>query len=82
MAVDALEVRMARLEGAYEQIHARLGGVEHRLETMEQRVASDFAALRAEVRADTTDLRRRLDLILTGVFFAILLQIAIRVFFP
>jgi len=30
MAVNALEGRMARLEGAYEQVNARLGVVGHR----------------------------------------------------
>jgi hypothetical protein len=93
MAVDALDVRMARLEGAYEQINVRLGGVEHRLESLEQRVTAEFAALRSEIRDSTavlrkemheadTELRKRLDLLLVGVFFAILLQIAVRVFFP
>jgi len=42
----------------------------------------DTAELRKELREDDTDLRKRIDLILIGVFFAILLQIAIRVFFP
>jgi hypothetical protein len=100
VAVNALDVRMARLEGAYEQINARLG-------SLEQRVTSEFATLRAELRESTAGLRadtaaqrkevrediaalrgdaaeqrKRIDLILIGVFFAILLQIAIRVFFP
>jgi hypothetical protein len=100
VAVDALEVRMAGLEGAYEQINARLGGVEHRLESLGQRMTSEFAAVRSEMREGTAglrgdnaelrkemreadaELRKRVDLILIGVFFAILLQIAIRVFFP
>ncbi len=55
MAVEALEARMARLEGAYEQINARLG-------SLEQRVTSEFATLRAEMRAA----RNGLDLVLTS----------------
>ncbi|MDI6773479.1 MAG: hypothetical protein QME77_12985 [bacterium] len=75
---------MARLEGAYEQINARLGGVKHRhrLGTPEQRFASELATLRSEMREDTADPHKRLDLIPTGVFFVILLRIATRVFFP
>ncbi len=45
-------------------------------------MTAEFAAVRTEVRADITDLRKRVDLILIGVFFAILLQIVIRVFLP
>jgi chromosome segregation ATPase len=44
MAVSAqpLEIRMARLEGAYEQIADRLNGLEHRIESLQQRVDSGF----------------------------------------
>ena len=51
MAVDALDVRMARLEGAYAQINERLAGLENRLVT-------EMGALRAEFRADHAELRR------------------------
>lgn len=40
MTADALEVRIAHLEGAYEQIDKRLGSLE-----------SAFAQLRAEIHA-------------------------------
>ena len=43
MSAQALEVRMARLEGAYEQINHRLGTVEQRLGSLEAKVDSGFA---------------------------------------
>jgi hypothetical protein len=66
---------MTRPDGAYKQINARLGNREHR-------VTSDLATLRSELRQEFTGLGKRADLILVGVIFHILLQIAIRVFFP
>ncbi|MBV8639007.1 MAG: hypothetical protein JO322_13065 [Candidatus Eremiobacteraeota bacterium] len=43
MSAHALEVRMAHLEGAYEQINHRLGTVEQRLAALEVRVDTGFA---------------------------------------
>ena len=42
MNIQALEVRMAHLEGAYEQINHRLGTVEQRLASLETKVNSGF----------------------------------------
>ena len=50
MAAEPTEIRMARLEGAYEQITARLGGVER-----------EVAALRVDVGSQFAELRRRMD---------------------
>lgn len=47
---EAVEIRMAKLEGAYQQINERLGA-------LEQRLTAEIAALRAEVRADIAALR-------------------------
>jgi tetrahydromethanopterin S-methyltransferase subunit G len=38
-----MEVRMARLEGAYEQISDRLNGLDRRLDGLEQKVDLRFA---------------------------------------
>ena len=43
MSAQALEVRMAHLEGAYEQINHRLGTVEQRLGNLETRMDAGFA---------------------------------------
>lgn len=49
MAADALDVRIAHLEGAYEQIDRRLGAVEGRMASMEHKVDIGFAQLRQEL---------------------------------
>lgn len=50
MVAEALEIRMARLEGAYEQITARLAGLER-----------EVAALRLDMGSQFAELRRRTD---------------------
>ncbi|MBS3934404.1 MAG: hypothetical protein KGZ35_08610 [Truepera sp.] len=45
MASDAVDLRMARLEGAYEQITQRLGTIETRLESIESRMDGSFNSL-------------------------------------
>lgn len=42
MSTQALEVRMARLEGAYEQIDKRLGSIDSRLLSLEQKLDRQF----------------------------------------
>jgi hypothetical protein len=51
MAADALDVRMARLEGAYEQINARLGTIETRLDSLGSRMDARFNALESRMEA-------------------------------
>jgi tetrahydromethanopterin S-methyltransferase subunit G len=45
VSAQPLEIRMARLEGAYEQIDRRLGTIEMRLESMESRFDQRFNAV-------------------------------------
>lgn len=66
MAAEPTEIRMAKLEGAYEQINVRLGAMEHRL-------SAEIAALRAEMyraigdlRAEVLDHRRQKPVNSTG----------------
>ena len=47
---DTLEVRIAHLEGAYEQIDKRLGGVESGLAQLRQDTNQQFTHLRQEMR--------------------------------
>ena len=42
MVTNALEVRFARLEGAYEQIDKRLGSIENRMASLEQKLDRHF----------------------------------------
>jgi len=60
MAIEALEVRMARLEGGYEQINERLGAIEQRLTSEIGALRAEIASLRpdiASLRSDITSLR-------------------------
>jgi predicted nucleic acid-binding Zn-ribbon protein len=50
MATSPLEIRMAHLEGAYEQISERLGTVEERLASLEARFEDRMARLEGEFR--------------------------------
>ena len=71
MAADALEVRIARLEGAYEQIDKRLGAIEN-----------DIRDLRTEIRTLTDRLMTRMDRqffwVLGLLVISIILPIALR----
>ena len=47
---DMLEVRIAHLEGAYEQIDKRLAAVESGLSLLRQEMTNNFTQLRQETR--------------------------------
>lgn len=68
MATEAIEIRMARLEGAYAQINERLGGVEREfgalrsdLKTELGSIRSEIAGLRSEIKSENSYMRRRMD---------------------
>ncbi len=68
MVTEQIEVRMARLEGAYQQINERLGNFEHR-------VTAEITAVRSEI----SELRRQINTqfywLLTFVLGSILIPI-------
>ncbi|MDR7428399.1 MAG: hypothetical protein QN152_08525 [Armatimonadota bacterium] len=49
MGTETTGVRLARLEGAYEQIDRRLGTIEGRLAVLEGKVDAGFARLDAKI---------------------------------
>jgi predicted nuclease with TOPRIM domain len=57
MAANPLEVRIARLEGGYEQINERLGTIEGRLTQLEQRLDR----MASELRSEMGDLRKQMN---------------------
>lgn len=57
MAIEALEVRMARLEGAYEQSNERLGGVEREIAAFRMDLKSEVAGLRTELKTEIAGVR-------------------------
>jgi len=59
---DTLEVRIAHLEGAYEQIDKRLGAVESSISQLRQEMAANFAQVRQEIaqlRQEMAQLRQQ-----------------------
>ncbi len=56
MTTESLEVRLARLEGSYEQINERLGTIESRLDSLGTKVDNGFT----EVRREFTEVRREM----------------------
>ena len=73
MAADALEVRIAHLEGAYEQIDKRLGAIE-----------GDVRELRNSIASLRSELLARMDhqffWVLGLLIASILIPIALRLF--
>ena len=61
MAMSPLEIRMAHLEGAYEQISQRLGTVEERLASLETRFEDRIARLEVEIKEQFVRLDQRVD---------------------
>ena len=59
--MDAFAVRMARLEGAYEQIDQRLGSVEARMASLERKVDEGFARLRQDLTQAIDRVGQKLD---------------------
>lgn len=86
MAVDPLQVRIARLEGSYEQIDKRLSSLETYMRTefasLRADIRGEIGALRGEMRQDMRRLDGRVDLLLYGVIASVLVPILLRVFFP
>ncbi|MGH2452446.1 MAG: hypothetical protein ACRDF5_01615 [bacterium] len=83
MAVNPIEVRLAHLEGAFEQINHRLGAIEGRLDSIDSRMESRFAAVDARLERLEDRLVSRMDRqfywILTLVVLSILVPISLRV---
>ena len=88
MAIEAIEIRMARLEGGYEQINERLGGIEGRLASFEHRFTAEITSLRTETtglrsematRSELAELRRQINAqffwLLTFILGSILIPI-------
>jgi archaellum component FlaC len=89
MAMESVDVRLARLEGSYQQIDRRLGSIEDRLGRLEMKVDAQGNALGARIDELNRGLSARIDALsnrvhtmLYGIIVAILVPILIRIFFP
>jgi hypothetical protein len=83
MALNPIEVRLAHLEGAYEQINHRLGAIEGRLGSIDSRMESRFASVDVRLERLEDKLLSRMDRqfywILTLIVLSILVLISLRV---
>lgn len=61
MSAQPLEIRMAHLEGAYEQISERLRGIEGRLTGLDQKIDSRFDSLDQKIDSRFGSLDRKID---------------------
>lgn len=82
MSAQPFEIRMAHLEGAYEQISERLGGIDGRLTALDQKIDSRFDTLdkKIESRFDTLDRKIdtsqwRLVSLVVGIWITLMLAI-------
>jgi len=89
MAADHIDVRMARLEGAYEEISSRLGSIdqrcgsidqrfgslEQRLGSLEQRLSAEIAGVRSELLDHRRQTSAQFYWLLTFVLGSILVPV-------
>jgi chromosome segregation ATPase len=61
MAMESVDVRLARLEGGYQQIDRRLGSIEDRLGRLETKVDAAVDRLDAKIDAQGNALGARID---------------------
>ena len=73
----AMEERVSRLEGAYEQVHARLGEMSSRLDTTNETIEglrrdmlSEVGGLRIEVNGRLDSMDKRLNTIMIAALTA------------
>ena len=75
MAAEPMEIRMARLEGAYEQINVRLASLEREVSALRVDMSTQFAEARRRTDAQFSWL---LTLILGSILVPILRDLAAR----
>lgn len=78
MNTQALDSRMARLEGTYEQIDKRLATVEGRLEGLEYKVDAGFNRLDAKIDARFDSLNGKIDRVVWVVVVGLLITILVN----
>jgi tetrahydromethanopterin S-methyltransferase subunit G len=61
MSAQPLEIRMAHLEGAYEQISERLRGIDGRLTALDQKIDSRFDRLDQKIDQKIGALDQKMD---------------------
>ncbi len=67
MATNAIEIRLAHLEGAFEQVDKRLSAIEVRLDAQQARMDARFDASMAWTDERFRDLERRIESVFSRV---------------
>ena len=80
MSTSPLEIRMARIEGAFEQINARLGAIEERLGRLEDRFTRFDDKLDARIDSLRSELLIRMDRQFYWMLSLIVLAILVPIF--
>lgn len=75
MAAEPLEIRMARLEGAYQQINERLNDLRLEIHGLRAEVRGEIAAVRSEIGDLRKQLATQFYWLLTFVLGSILIPI-------
>jgi len=85
MSTSPLEIRMAHLEGAYEQVNARLGAIEERLGRLEDRMGrleDRFIRFDDKLDARIDSLRSELLVRMDRQFYWILSLVVLAILVP
>jgi len=82
MATSPIEIRMAHLVGAYEQINARLAAIEERLGRLEDKVEGRLGRLEDKLDAKVDGLRAELLARMDRQFYWILTLVVISILVP
>ncbi len=80
MAVDAIGVRLARLEGGYEQSTARLAVIEQRLSQLDARIGDVSDQLNVRIDGLRTELLQRMDPRFYWILSLLVISILIPIF--
>ncbi len=78
MSAESLEIRMARLEGAYEQIERRLSTLEAGLRDLRREMVAEFAGVRGEITELRSEMRQQFSWVVGLIIATILIPIALR----
>lgn len=75
MTAQPWEQRVARLEGAYEQVDRRLGAIDARLETLDRKFDAKIDGIRDELGRRLDGLQWRMMSLIVGTWITVMLAI-------
>lgn len=75
MTAQPWEQRIARLEGAYEQVDRRLGAIDARLETLDRKFDAKIDGIRDELGRRLDGMQWRMTSLIVGTWITVMLAI-------